>query len=86
MAERAAVGRHAKPEIINSEQGGQFTCNAFLDPLRQEEVPDLWTLGRFMRRAGTDHATIASSFSCARARCPWLAARTGRGKSFQVAK
>jgi hypothetical protein len=38
MAERAAVDRHAKPEIINSEQGGQFTCNAFLDPLRQEEV------------------------------------------------
>ena len=42
--------------------------------------PDLWTLGRFMRRAGTDHATIASIFSRARARCPMVGSENGKGQ------
>ena len=41
--------------------------------------PDLWTLGRFMRRAGTDHATIASSFSRAR-EMPMVGSENGKGQ------
>jgi putative transposase len=33
-----ALDRHGRPEIFNTDQGGQFTCDAFLDPLRQAEV------------------------------------------------
>jgi len=35
---REAMDRHGKPEIFNTDQGGQFSCDAFLDILRAVEV------------------------------------------------
>lgn len=33
-----AMDRYGKPEIFNTDQGAQFTCDAFLDILRDAEV------------------------------------------------
>ena len=33
-----ALARHGKPEIVNTDQGSQFTCAAFPDVLREHEV------------------------------------------------
>jgi putative transposase len=33
-----ALARHGRPEIFNTDQGAQFTCDAFLDILRDAEV------------------------------------------------
>lgn len=33
-----AMDRHGKPEVFNTDQGAQFTCDAFLDILRDAEV------------------------------------------------
>jgi putative transposase len=35
---REALDRHYRPEIFNTDQGAQFTCEAFLQPLRDEGV------------------------------------------------
>jgi putative transposase len=33
-----ALAKHGKPEIFNTDQGSQFTCEAFTDVLREHEV------------------------------------------------
>lgn len=33
-----AIAMHGKPEIINSDQGSQFTCKEWIDLLKKEEV------------------------------------------------
>jgi len=35
---KRAVSVHGKPEIINSDQGCQFTCNEWIELLKKEEV------------------------------------------------
>ena len=35
---KQAVSVHGKPEIINSDQGSQFTCNEWIELLQEEEV------------------------------------------------
>jgi len=34
----AAILRHGRPEIINSDQGSQFTCPAFTEFVEKEEI------------------------------------------------
>ena len=33
-----ALEHHGKPEIFNTDQGSQFTCEAFLNPLREADI------------------------------------------------
>ncbi len=33
-----ALRKHVKPEIFNSDQGSQFTCHAFTDVLKREDI------------------------------------------------
>ena len=33
-----AIARHGKPEIINSDQGSQFTCKQYVDYLRNQAI------------------------------------------------
>jgi len=33
-----ALGKHGKPEIFNTDQGSQFTCEAFTDVLTRNEI------------------------------------------------
>src|SRR5262249_16200694 len=33
-----ALGKHGKPEIFNTDQGSQFTCEAFTDILTRNEI------------------------------------------------
>jgi len=33
-----AISRHGKPEIINSDQGSQFTCDSWIEYLEEEEI------------------------------------------------
>jgi putative transposase len=35
---RQAIARHGKPEIINSDQGSQFTCQAWIDLLTEHDI------------------------------------------------
>jgi len=35
---KEAIGRHGKPEIINSDQGSQFTCHEWIEFLEQEGI------------------------------------------------
>jgi putative transposase len=35
---KEAIQRHGKPEIINSDQGSQFTCHQWIDLLDKEEI------------------------------------------------
>jgi putative transposase len=35
---KAAVAEHGKPEIVNSDQGSQFTCRQYVDYLQQEQI------------------------------------------------
>jgi putative transposase len=35
---KEAIERHGKPEIINSDQGSQFTCNDWIEYLEKEEI------------------------------------------------
>lgn len=35
---KEAIARHGKPEIINSDQGSQFTCKEWVEYLNQEEI------------------------------------------------
>lgn len=35
---KEAIARHGKPEIINSDQGSQFTCNEWIEFLEQEGI------------------------------------------------
>jgi putative transposase len=35
---REAIERYGKPEIINSDQGSQFTCNDWIEYLEKEEI------------------------------------------------
>ena len=35
---REALARHGRPEIVNTDQGSQFTCEAFTDVLRKHEI------------------------------------------------
>ena len=35
---KTAIKRHGKPEILNSDQGVQFTCKDFIDVLVKNEV------------------------------------------------
>jgi len=35
---KEAIQRYGKPEIINSDQGSQFTCNDWLEYLEKEEI------------------------------------------------
>jgi len=35
---KEAIKRYGKPEIINSDQGSQFTCNDWLEYLEKEEI------------------------------------------------
>jgi putative transposase len=35
---RQAIARHGKPEIINSDQGSQFTCQGWADLLKSHEI------------------------------------------------
>lgn len=35
---KEAIARHGKPEIINSDQGSQFTCKEWIEYLNQEEI------------------------------------------------
>lgn len=35
---KEAIERHGKPEIINSDQGSQFTCHEWIELLEKEEI------------------------------------------------
>jgi putative transposase len=35
---QAAVAEHGKPEIVNSNQGCQFTCKEYIEYLRSEQI------------------------------------------------
>lgn len=35
---KAAVAEHGKPEIVNSDQGSQFTCQEYVDYLKAEKI------------------------------------------------
>lgn len=35
---KSAIKRHGKPDIINSDQGSQFTCEAWINYLQEEEI------------------------------------------------
>jgi len=35
---KEAIARHGKPEIINSDQGSQFTCHEWIELLEKEEI------------------------------------------------
>jgi putative transposase len=35
---RQAIARHGKPEIINSDQGSQFTCENWVEFLKDQEI------------------------------------------------
>lgn len=35
---RAAIGHYGKPEIINSDQGSQFTCRQYVEYLKEQQV------------------------------------------------
>lgn len=35
---RTAIATHGKPEIINSDQGSQFTCQQYVEYLKQKEI------------------------------------------------
>jgi putative transposase len=35
---KEAIQRHGKPEIINSDQGSQFTCHEWIELLEKEEI------------------------------------------------
>jgi putative transposase len=35
---KEAITRHGKPEIVNSDQGSQFTCNDWVDYLKGEHI------------------------------------------------
>lgn len=35
---KEAIARHGKPEIINSDQGSQFTCHEWIEYLEKEEI------------------------------------------------
>jgi len=35
---RQAVAEHGEPEIINSDQGSQFTCKEYVDFLKEEQI------------------------------------------------
>ena len=35
---RAAVSRHGRPEIINSDQGSQYTCNHWVETVKELEI------------------------------------------------
>lgn len=35
---REAIALHGKPEVINSDQGSQFTCRDYVDFLKREEI------------------------------------------------
>jgi len=35
---KVAVGEHGKPEIVNSDQGSQFTCKEYVDYLKEEQI------------------------------------------------
>ena len=35
---KEAIGAHGKPEILNSDQGAQFTCQAYVELLKAEKI------------------------------------------------
>jgi len=35
---KEAIGAHGKPEILNSDQGAQFTCQAYVELLKNEKI------------------------------------------------
>lgn len=35
---RTAIKQHGKPEIINSDQGIQFTCKQYVDFMKEKEI------------------------------------------------
>jgi putative transposase len=35
---KAAVAEHGKPEILNSDQGSQFTCKEYVEYLKKETI------------------------------------------------
>jgi putative transposase len=35
---RGAIARFGKPEIVNSDQGSQFTCEAWINFLQNEDI------------------------------------------------
>jgi putative transposase len=35
---KEAIKQHGRPEIFNSDQGAQFTCNEFIDVLKEHEI------------------------------------------------
>lgn len=35
---RNAIGQYGKPEVINSDQGSQFTCRVYVEYLKREEI------------------------------------------------
>lgn len=35
---KEAIARHGKPQIINSDQGAQFTCKEWIEYLEQEQI------------------------------------------------
>lgn len=35
---KEAIGEHGKPEIVNSDQGSQFTCHAWIEYLEREGI------------------------------------------------
>ena len=35
---QTALTRHGKPQIINSDQGSQFTCKKWIEYLKEEQV------------------------------------------------
>ena len=39
---KQAIARHGKPEIINSDQGSQFTCELWTEYLDKEEIKIIW--------------------------------------------
>jgi putative transposase len=65
---KQAIANHGKPEIINSDQGSQFTCNLWIEYLEKEKIQismdgkgratDNIFIERFWRSVKYDHIYI----------------------------
>jgi transposase InsO family protein len=40
-----ALARFGKPNILNTDQGSQFTCHSFTDVLVEHQIRSAWTAG-----------------------------------------
>jgi len=68
---KEAIRQHGKPEIINSDQGSQFTCPLWIDYLAKEEITvSMDGKGRAIDNIFIERLWRSVKYNCVYIKCP----------------